>query len=1223
MRPLPQRGQQAAKLKAEPVKKKAFPPPVFFPPSPVLGRGLGGLGYGQLLSPGPALNLESLRGNESLRQLPVSAEVKALLASGNSWHPLGEGWYLGPWKLVQPRKAPSDEQIRQQFAIKLRQTQDGAAAELEDEEEVKEEEPTAESDSNAMADRATVTDELTEEMQEREPDGDREEAETEPQAVEQAEQQEEELMQEDEQSAAGGGSRRRPPPRLTAKKAVGQCWACHGFGYLVDRHGVQLVGHFDRGALYDDSGIIIDSAGVYHGQVVHNLETGNGAHYYRSNGDVATGRWLQGHLQLGSILYGDGNALYTGAFASNQPSGLGITDYFEPAPPTFVLQYRGSYERANWTGVGTVVCNDRTLTADWEQERTRAGTAGLIEWEDDEGMLVRYVGDIREYRGEGLGRMSWRSVGAEERKAIDRHEQLRIAGRDRRRTEHQQRQAGEWSSLAAVVRLLRTLEPAVAGMAETLASLPSLQWTADTPGSSVYTGEVSGGVQHGYGVREWQNGDRYSGNWEGGICHGFGHWRSTDRNDELGTILYSGGWRQDKEHGRGALISSMPSLGRMVFHGRFVDGWLSGGLGSVYFLGSGRLYYVGRMLKGAFDGPGVMRLDDGSLYVGRFVNGELRGRGCWTDTREASVYTGRFKFDYKHGCGRLIIHEKLPEKQNPAAIAEEADNGAGPALPSSPSQQSSSLGDSSLNSSASGGAGAEDGETADAALSRCQHRIELPMSLGAATHSYLAVYERDRPVLRLVSRALDDLLEEIGYGQDEDDSEVNALVREEQLDTAREGKKKVRQQRKSSSAAAPASLAVSPPSRQATDGAGDEDAGSKAEKDGDSSAPADSDDGLALLHSYQLQLDRLTKKGKKDKQPGSAAASLQELQQGSLHAQASLRLPPPPLSLFESPAVSASSSLRRVLLPRAISLCAQHKICSFAVTGHLPADRCLMYCMTCSSGGPGADEDEERRVEVCAACRAAGCHRGHELRRIDVVERGSEHDDTKGEAAVFYCNCGLMRGKCHTAMEEFRDSMDCTAAPGWEDRGRGSQHGSRQQAVWPDQPQAAGLQRQAMAAVSELLDGGELEKLKDGGKAAAEDDSFVELSEKASPAVSLLPSQVRARNAAEAGSLWSSRSLLSSLSSASTVAPLPSQQSVAGMLSSSRSSRKPTIKWVKVNGRWVEETPPAAAAPVTQTAAAVATAHNSAELQHERPTGDNDLLILPQQADSAVCIPAQ
>ena len=89
------------------------------------------------------------------------------------------------------------------------------------------------------------------------------------------------------------------------------------------------------------------------------------------------------------------------------------------------------------------------------------------------------------------------------------------------------------------------------------------------------------------------------------------------------------------EHGVGTLINSMPLLGRMVFHGRFSEGWLTG-MGSVYFFNCRRLYYVGRMVKGALMERGSCSWSVGASIWGALLTENSRERaGGWTHGRAA------------------------------------------------------------------------------------------------------------------------------------------------------------------------------------------------------------------------------------------------------------------------------------------------------------------------------------------------------------------------------------------------------------------------------------------------------------------------------------------------------------------------------------------------------------------------------------------------------------
>ena len=1085
-RKTPQPPSSSARHPARPTQSASLRPSkgrteVRFPPSPVLGVGLNGLGYGSLLE--HELSLEWLRTNESLRALPISAEAKERLANPtygrahnwSGWCKISDGWYLGHW--VYSCEDIDDWEAEERGEPSNGEASDPAPA------------PSAEAEGRQSGE---------EEDEVREDGKVGEEQEMVATAVTRS------------RRARGRTRSGSQPPRPAKQRRVhggSRCQGCSceigGYGYLVTLQGVQFVGRFHHRTMNDPQGLIIDRTGVYHGGVVSSMDTGHGTFYWRNNGDVCSGMWDKGKVQYGSVMYGDQQSLYTGSFRVNKPDGLGISDYFHPAPaPSNWEYYLGSWRECDWVGPGLLVCSDRTVETVWEGEEGKAGSVGFIESEvvDEAGeeLDASYVGDIRSGRAEGQGRVKWEAATAE-----SKLEELLVKKglkeeRERRRLQHQQRVAGDFSSLPLVLEEQEKLAAAVRGLKTRLTSISAEERFVVSslvgPHSSVYHGGFQQGLMHGQGRREWRNGDVYDGAWQQGICNGYGRWKSSDRYEGLGDVLYAGGWKNDKEHGMGTLINTMPLLDRMLFHGRFNEGLLTG-MATVYYYHSKLLYYVGRMAKGAFDGEGVMQLEDGSFYMGGFVDGQFKGAARWVDVVERSVYTGRFKFDYKHGGGRLLIHEHLLSSQEHWQRDWHRR--------SSEDDSKELTATEAMNS-------------VEPALSQCQQRIRLPHSFGRVLYHYLAVYSHDDPVFRVVGDELDDLLDDIGYVRDAEDEDVDGLVREEQLDCAREEKKR-RVKKKAPptalTAALSASLASAPllslngasvvssplshlsasalsvvlsasssvvasvPSSSAALSADvsssdilplvstsspllDSSSSSSPSPASSATLPAslpsplipvsvddgwqerekevqppaaveDVDDGMRLLAHYQRELLRLSqrsvKKGKKDvaANASSPPSDSSALPDSSSLLEASIRLPATPLSFYDKP--GPSSSLRRIHLPKAVRLCRSHRICSFAVTGHLPADYEVLRCLTCSQMTPTG----YRQVEVCVACWAAGCHRGHQVSRV--VEKPMRDDDditSRREVGHFYCDCGLqLSGCCKTPLDEWREAIARASAP--------------------------------------------------------------------------------------------------------------------------------------------------------------------------------------------------
>ena len=826
-----------------------------FGESPLIGVGLHGLGFGAQLPKSPHLSLEWLKQHHSVRQLPISKADKERLINGSSddnrvrggisyihspWCKIGDGWYVGEWvkkcKLSRQQRELTHMPHNTHMHVTQREQDEGVeeAQQLDEEvEDVTDEHSGHPSSDGAAGDEVLMADGtdgagVVEDGQSL-------------QGVGATDEQHGVAMVDAEEGSDETGEDHISPLKLQRKRGhkaswqrhecCNSCWEIRGYGYQVTGGGVQYVGQFAGGALNDLHGIIIDSSGVYHGGVVKGADEGCGCFYYRANNDVFTGMWQQGTMHYGSVLYDGQNTMYTGAFHSNKQEGVGVYDVLTPPTESSIIQHIGEWRAGTWNGVGRAVYANRTVTGEWFKEGTVEGSLGRIEWVDEEGMKLTYVGEMsQESEGCGQGKIRWEERSTGEKRQQEHDDKQRAEAVAKRKKHHVQRRAGNWSSLADIEKQQQALAEQIVSISATLASLPTVELPFTSPSSSLYTGAVQHSRAHGRGLRQWANGDIFSGHWMDGVCNGFGSWLSQDRHDSLGSILYSGNWKHDKEHGRGTLLSSMPSLGRMLFHGRFVDGWLTG-MGSVYFADSGQLYYVGRMAGGAFDGEGVMRLEDGSLYVGGFVDGTFRGKGRWVDTRECSVYTGRFKHDYKHGCGRLTIHQRVDDKPKAGESSTEprtaamdatnavevvethstaADGGAEQlddrngavevliAASSDVSVVSSSApasADEKSDSEIVRDLSATKSATPEEALAACRHAITLPQSFGGVTHSYLAIYNRDKPVIRIVGQELDELLGWVGYNVDDDDVDEDGLFKEEQLDTTKEEKRNQRQRK--------------------------------------------------------------------------------------------------------------------------------------------------------------------------------------------------------------------------------------------------------------------------------------------------------------------------------------------------------------------------------------------------------------------------------------------
>jgi hypothetical protein len=195
----------------------------------------------------------------------------------------------------------------------------------------------------------------------------------------------------------------------------------------------------------------------------------------------------------------------------------------------------------------------------------------------------------------------------------------------------------------------------------------------------VYVGDHVDDLYAGEGAFHWPSGMRYEGSWRGGLMDGPGAllWptgetlectfdgnapTSPARKTYPSGCTYSG---EIDETGAidGEGIFSWPD--RRRFTGDFVGGVMSG-RGTLEFplpfteslsgRGGAPAVYTGGFSEGRFHGLGVLRLPDGAVFDGSFVDGLFSGPGDYRWTLpELVYYSGEFLNGKLHGRGRLLF----------------------------------------------------------------------------------------------------------------------------------------------------------------------------------------------------------------------------------------------------------------------------------------------------------------------------------------------------------------------------------------------------------------------------------------------------------------------------------------------------------------------------------------------------------------------------------------
>ena len=221
-----------------------------------------------------------------------------------------------------------------------------------------------------------------------------------------------------------------------------------------------------------------------------------------------------------------------------------------------------------------------------------------------------------------------------------------------------------------------------------------------------YDGEFLRGKRNGKGTMRWRNGDEYIGDWQYGLRHGngkmvyangdeyIGEWSNGELNGE-GTMRYEngasyrGGFKNGRKHGKGKYIYHAQSPfdyfegvyenGHMLngvfcyksgitYNGEFANGRFNGKGRLKYPTDRDEIYFIydyeGDFKDDQFDGVGIERHIDGSVYVGGFKKGKFHGKGEITfmafdeieisSSRSYDYYSGDFENGEFNGHG--IIH---------------------------------------------------------------------------------------------------------------------------------------------------------------------------------------------------------------------------------------------------------------------------------------------------------------------------------------------------------------------------------------------------------------------------------------------------------------------------------------------------------------------------------------------------------------------------------------
>jgi|GEM_PF-2744158 len=147
------------------------------------------------------------------------------------------------------------------------------------------------------------------------------------------------------------------------------------------------------------------------------------------------------------------------------------------------------------------------------------------------------------------------------------------------------------------------------------------------------SGCVAGDCQNGSGIYAFSNGDEYIGGFSGSYLQGRGVYAFA--NGER----YVGDFKLGKREGSGAYLYTS---GRMDVGAWRADEFISNSANAKT--------NIGCTYGDCNGGYGTYVFDDGSKYVGNFINSKLDGQGTYT-TAKGERYTGEFKYGMYNGYG--------------------------------------------------------------------------------------------------------------------------------------------------------------------------------------------------------------------------------------------------------------------------------------------------------------------------------------------------------------------------------------------------------------------------------------------------------------------------------------------------------------------------------------------------------------------------------------------
>ena len=155
------------------------------------------------------------------------------------------------------------------------------------------------------------------------------------------------------------------------------------------------------------------------------------------------------------------------------------------------------------------------------------------------------------------------------------------------------------------------------------------------PDGRVYVGDIKDNVPNGIGNMKFSNHDVYEGNWEKGKMHGRGKYYFYDSQKEKFSSSYEGTFVNNRFEGTGVRKYS----DRTIYIGQWQNGMRTGN-GGFWFVDGSYFWGIWRFDKMV---RGMLRLQNGDIYDGEFKDGVFEGYGKYHWKSDGSFFEGLFK----------------------------------------------------------------------------------------------------------------------------------------------------------------------------------------------------------------------------------------------------------------------------------------------------------------------------------------------------------------------------------------------------------------------------------------------------------------------------------------------------------------------------------------------------------------------------------------------------